>query len=224
MARRLVFTAVAAVVGMAFLMAPATAGSTVTKMRFDLGGHDVEALAQSTGSVSLWSRIGSSWVPIGGATLAVVVDGRPVGTVVTDSTGFASVSVPPDLAPGGHVMKIIYSGDGVYARTQRAQGFSVDSGGEPPSCVSVPDAPTLLAADTTASGEVTLAWSPPANDGGCPITSYNVYRGPDVVGSAGGSATSFVDTGVPSGLHFYTVTAVNDAGESVPSNVIVVST
>jgi hypothetical protein len=224
MVRRFVLAAVVTVLGMAFLMAPATAGTTVTKMRFELGGQDVAALSSETGSVSLWAKGGSSWVPLGGATLSVLVDGRPVGTVVTDAAGFAVVSVPPDLAPGGHVMKIVYAGDGVHSRTQRAQGFSVDAGGPPGTCVDVPAAPVLFGADTTAPGEVTLMWSPPAFDGGCPLSGYNVYRGPDRVGSAAGSATSFVDMSVPGGMHVYTVTAVNGAGESLPSNPLFAST
>jgi hypothetical protein len=175
-----------------------------------------------SGSVSLWAKSGSAWAPLGGATLSVVLDGQPMGSVVTDGSGFAVVPVPADLAPGGHVMKVTYAGDGVHAKTQRSHGFSVSSGGGS-ACTSEPDAPELLAADTTAPGQVTLLWTPPVNDGGCALTAFNVWRGPDHVGSAAGSAISFVDMGVPAGLNFYTVTAVNGAGESLPSNVMVVS-
>lgn len=224
MVRRLVLAAVAAVVGMAFVMAPATAGSAVTKMRFELAGEETSARAPMGGAVSLWAKSGSSWVPVGGATLSVVIDGSDMGTVVTDAGGFAIVSAPSDLAPGGHVMKVIYAGDGVYSRTQRAHGFSIRSSTEEPpaTCTGAPDAPVLLAADTTAPGTVTLLWTPPTNTGGCPITAYNVWRGPDLVGSASGSAISFVDASVPGGFHFYTVTAANASFESFPSNEILV--
>jgi hypothetical protein len=220
MVRRLALAAVAAVVGMAFLMAPATAGSTVTKMHLKLGEHDVAARSQVGGSVGLWAKVGSSWVPVAGATLAVMVDGRLVATVVTNAGGVAEVSAPSDLTPGGHVMKVIYAGDGVFSRTQRAHGFSVSA--ESPSCT-VPDAPMGDRSDTT-SGSVTVFWVPPTNDGGCAITAYNVYRGPDFAGSAPGTATSFTDPVTPpSGLHFYYVSAVNAAGESNLSNEILVS-
>jgi len=225
MVRRLALAAAVAVVGMAFLIAPATAGSTVTKMRFELGSPEVSARSGMSGSVSLWAKYGASWIPVRGATLSLTLDGRPFGTIVTDAAGFAVVSIPADLRPGGHVMKVVYDGDGINARTQRSHGFSVSGsgGGGGSTCVSVPAAPVLLSADTTAAGEVTVVWAPPASDGGCPIAGYNVYRGPDRVGSTGGSATSFVETSVPSGLHFYTVTAVNGAGEGLPSNEMFVS-
>jgi hypothetical protein len=223
MVRRVVLAAVAAIVGMAFVMAPATAASTVTKMRLELASKEIAVGTQLGGSVSLWARSGSSWVPVMGATLSVLVDGRNMGTVVTDEGGSAVVSVPPDLTPGRHVMKIVYAGNGVYSRTQRSQGLSVTSGSEPTTCTAAPDAPVLLGADTTVLGTVTLTWSPPANDGGCPIVAYRVYRGPELVGSASGSATSYVDTAVPSGVHWYTVTAANADYVSAPSNEIFVS-
>ncbi|HEX6231430.1 MAG TPA: fibronectin type III domain-containing protein [Actinomycetota bacterium] len=92
----------------------------------------------------------------------------------------------------------------------------------------MPDPPVLLSADSS-TGVVVLTWSPPADDGGSPITGYNVYRG--TAGSGSETLlislevrTDYVDEGVSSefGYH-YVVTVVNDVGESAWSNEYLVS-
>jgi hypothetical protein len=218
MVRRLALAALGAALVMAFVVAPATAGTTATKMRFELGSRDGAARSLS-GSVSLWVKAGSSWMPVGGAPLAVIVDNRQVATVTTDAGGFAVVSMPADLSPGGHVMKVVYTGNGVYSKSQRSQGFTVT---DSPTTGTVPDAPFLSEADVNV-GSITLIWVPPANDGGSPITGYNIYRGPDLRGSVSGSETTYVDAPTTSGeFYVYYVTAVNANGESLPSNEIFV--
>jgi fibronectin type 3 domain-containing protein len=86
-----------------------------------------------------------------------------------------------------------------------------------------PSAPQSLAA-TAGSGSVSLTWTPPASNGGSPVTGYDVYRGT----SAGGESatpiatnltgTSFTDKSINNGTtYYYTVAAVNAAGVSPPS-------
>lgn len=87
--------------------------------------------------------------------------------------------------------------------------------------VTSPTAPAL-ASTTPTNGTVGLSWNAP-NDGGAPITSYQVYRG----ASAGTetayatvtAGTSYVDSAVtPGSTYFYRVAATNSAGTGSPSN------
>ncbi|MHC1680336.1 MAG: fibronectin type III domain-containing protein [Methanomassiliicoccales archaeon] len=66
-----------------------------------------------------------------------------------------------------------------------------------------------------------ISWSPPASNGGSPITDYNVYRGTVSGGEVyvghtdSGSIYGYYDTGLSNGVtYYYKVTAVNAAGES----------
>jgi fibronectin type 3 domain-containing protein len=71
-------------------------------------------------------------------------------------------------------------------------------------------------------GDVYLEWSPPASDGGSPITAYEIRRSDDagatyLLGRIGGE-TSYVDEFPEPGRRYrYTVTAVNILEESEPS-------
>jgi fibronectin type 3 domain-containing protein len=89
-------------------------------------------------------------------------------------------------------------------------------------------APTVpeAARDLTAqrlSGGVRLAWRPPANDGGRPITNYRIYRGTSSMDRSTvttiGNVTSHMDMGLTNGQrYYYVVVAVNVIGDGPPSN------
>lgn len=85
----------------------------------------------------------------------------------------------------------------------------------------VPARPNLTATQTQANGPVTLSWSAPDN-GGSPITGYQLYRGT----SSGAEKaygkptlkTTVVDTKINSGVtYYYTVRAINAVGQSQAS-------
>jgi hypothetical protein len=92
-----------------------------------------------------------------------------------------------------------------------------------------PQAPRSLAATAPKPGQVVLTWQAPASNGGSAITGYWIYRGT----SSGGeqrtvfvvaAATSYTDASVGRKVrYFYRLTAVNAAGESVPSNEVSVT-
>jgi len=94
---------------------------------------------------------------------------------------------------------------------------------ETSSCVTVPSAPTGLAASGTSSSETTLSWTadtPPAN---CSITSYTVLEGGGVIGTATG--TSFTVTGLSASTTYsFTVEANDSEGASPASSALKVTT
>ena len=77
-----------------------------------------------------------------------------------------------------------------------------------------------LAFDVTAGdGYVDLSWEEPKDDGGAPITEYNIYRGTSsgelsFYTSVSGIITSYRDDDITNGVtYYYHLSAVNSAGE-----------
>lgn len=91
-----------------------------------------------------------------------------------------------------------------------------------PGMVLAPTAPRALRV-TGSAGRADLTWSPPADDGQSPVTSYLVLRSTvpgaeQQVGSVSGSTTSYADTAVAANTtYYYTVVAVNSVGRSPAS-------
>src|SRR5437879_462010 len=88
--------------------------------------------------------------------------------------------------------------------------------------LTMPSAPQNLQA-TAGTGNVTLSWQAPSNNGGSPITNYKIYRsissGTETLLTTVGNVTSYTNTGLASGhTYFYKVAAVNGIGTSPQSN------
>ena len=91
---------------------------------------------------------------------------------------------------------------------------------------SVPSAPQELAASIE-NGKIVLNWSPPESTGGATITGYKVYRGTNsailsIIATV--TKTTYQDSGIRDGVkYYYEVVAVNEAGDSSPTQVIEVT-
>lgn len=84
-----------------------------------------------------------------------------------------------------------------------------------------PTAPVGLTANNP-PGYAALTWNPPADNGGAPVTSYNVYRGTapgtEALYATAGS-TSYRDMAIAAGsTYYYTVTAVSSVGLEGPAS------
>ena len=89
--------------------------------------------------------------------------------------------------------------------------------------VSAPSSPLSLTAVPAASGQVQLAWSPPASSGGTVVTDYVIERADGASGwvtvrDAVSPTTSATVTGLVNGTRYsFRVTAKNAIGSSTPS-------
>ena len=89
-----------------------------------------------------------------------------------------------------------------------------------------PDAPEDVTAQGTADGEITLAWEPPADNGGRVVTGYRIEVSADggtvfTEEVANQAARGYVDSGLPVGsTRHYRVTARNTVGLGTASAVV----
>src|SRR5690606_9978990 len=80
--------------------------------------------------------------------------------------------------------------------------------------------PESLAASAS-DGRVDLTWQEPSDDGNESPSTYNIYESGALIGTVSGDLRSFSHTGLANGnVYAYSVTAVNSAGESEPTEVV----
>ncbi len=157
---------------------------------------------------SLAAAVSSSTVTLSWANPSGAQDDN----VYRDGTKIASPGVVTsyqntNVAAGSHTY---------YVTAYNSAGESVPSSSVVVNILTVPNAPTSLAA-AVSSSTVTLSWANPSGAQG-----DNVYRDGTKIASPG-LVTSYQNTNVAAGSHTYYVTAYNSAGESVPSASVAVS-
>jgi len=88
----------------------------------------------------------------------------------------------------------------------------------------VPSAPTGLVAKSIGHSKVSLSWTVPSNNGGSPITEYQITISTDnstflTLATFGADSTTFTATGLhPHTTYYFQVFAINFVGTSLASN------
>jgi hypothetical protein len=140
-----------------------------------------------------------------------------VGGARADATGHWSVATAT-MTDGVHTLTAA-SVDQAGNISAKSAPLMLTIGSASPT---VPGAPTLTSA-TAGSGQVSLAWTAPASNGGSAITGYRVYRstsaGGETLYTSLGNVTSYTDVGLANGTtYYYKVAAVNSVGTGPLSN------
>ena len=105
-----------------------------------------------------------------------------------------------------------------------ANGIGGMSEERPATPAAAPGKPQSLALTVNDPARVKLTWKAPTTNGGSPLTAYRVYRSTvsgaeTFLASVGASTLTFTDTAVANGTkYYYKLTAVNENGESLPTN------
>jgi len=97
--------------------------------------------------------------------------------------------------------------------------------------ITVPQSPIGLTATAISSSQINLSWNTPSNNGGSPITGYQILRSTNdgswstIVSNTGSTSTTYSNTGLsPSTTYAYQVSAINSVGTSSPSNTATTTT
>lgn len=147
----------------------------------------------------------------GGSTSPVVFASTTSGACTTGGADGATVTL---VSVGTCTITADQAGDGSYsAAPQVTRSFAIRPPLPPPVPVLAPGAPTFVTA-TPGDGQVSLAWSPPADPGSAPVTGYTVVATP---GSATCSTVAPVTQCTVAGLvngtaYTFAVTATSSVG------------
>ncbi|MBD2863369.1 fibronectin type III domain-containing protein [Paenibacillus oceani] len=169
------------------------------------GAPVLQATEAGNGQVTL------AWSPVPGST------GYKVFQSVTSGT-YGSEVATVSGAVYGYTATGLTNGTAYYFVVKAA-----GPGGDSPASnqvsaipVTVPAAPTDVIA-TEGDGEATVAFTPPADNGGSSVTGYEVTASPGNM-TATGAASPIRVTGLQNGTTYtFTVKAINSVGGSLPS-------
>jgi fibronectin type 3 domain-containing protein len=156
------------------------------------------------------AQVNLAWTAVSGATGYYVKRSTTTGTETQIAT-VSTTSYSDNAVTNGTKYFYVVSAYNSYGSSPNSAEVNATPN------LSVPVAPTGLTA-TAGNAQVVLSWTASAS-----ATSYNVKRsttsgGPYTIVNSP-AATNYADTGLSNGTpYYYVVTAVNAAGESVPSS------
>ena len=159
-----------------------------------------------------------------GSTTASVAFTAPLSDGGSAITGYVVTSNPGNLTGSGAASPIVVTGlTNGTSYTFRVHAVNANGNGAqstPSNAVvpsTVPGAPTIGAASNAAIGSVSVAFTPPASNGGEAITTYTATSNPGSI-TAQAASSPIVVTGLTSGQAYtFTVKATNLNGDSAAS-------
>jgi Tol biopolymer transport system component len=184
------------------------------------------------------------WVDVVGYLHQLKVPSAPRSVIATAQNGGALITWAPPAATGGapvasYRIEVVPGGMTMLVPGQALQTsvgglkngtsytfmvVAVNSVGSGPAAASgpvipygVPGSPTNVVAAATGVGTATVTWTPPAQTGGLPLTSYRIVTSPGGATTTAASSPATV-TGLASGqVYSFTVQATNGPATSLPS-------
>ena len=160
-----------------------------------------------------------------GSTTATVAFAAPLNDGGSTITSYTALSTPGSISASSATSPITVTGlsPGTnYTFTVTATNADGTSGPSSPSNEittdsTAPDAPTIGTATKTGTSTATVAFLPPASNGGSAVTVYTATSLPSGV-TATGTSSPITLTGLTSATAYtFTVTATNSIGTSSPS-------
>jgi IPT/TIG domain/Fibronectin type III domain/Cysteine-rich secretory protein family len=184
----------------------------------------VGSLSPACSSLPIVTSVNPSAGPASGGTTVTISGCRFTGVTAVKfgSTAATNVNFVSDTQITA--ASPAHAGGAVDVTVTTASGTSVINSADGFTYTVPPGPPTNVTA-TVGNLSATIAWSPPASDGGSPITSYTVTSSPGgLTTTVSGSSLSTVVSGLTLGTTYtFTVVATNSIGSgnaSPPSNQI----
>jgi hypothetical protein len=146
------------------------------------------------------------------SVVARLVQGSGAGATPQSGTPLivsGTSAAVPSVPAGQQYTVVLFAVDG----TGNVSKPTIARFGSGPVTVMVPGKPAITSV-TPGPGSATVAFTPPADDGGLPITTYILSDG---VNSVSGATSPLTLTGLPAGNDEVFVTAVNAAGKGAVS-------
>ena len=206
--------------------APSNVASATTGIPLPDAPRGMSARAGSASTIELdWTAPATvRGAPVTGYRIETSTTGRaPWRVLEADTRSGVTTHTHGGLSPGAtrhyRVAAINRAGRGPWSNVAKA---TTDA--------TVPGAPTGLRVAPGGAGgtdRLLLGWTPPASDGGSPVTGYRIEVSPNgvsgwtiLVAGTGSAATTFSHTGLaPGTTRHYRVAALNGRGRGAYSNV-----